>query len=320
MSIKRIESIFDTFDLRLPENKPFDVVGFGLNSVDHLCVVPEYPRLDSKTEMMQYEMLPGGQVATAIVFLSRVGLKTKYIGKVGGDYLGRFCLQSFEQEGIDISSIRVEESARNQFSVIIIDRQSCERTVLCERDGRLDFKESELHERSVCAGKILHLDGYDSTSLSAATWCQKQGIPVSIDLDKVVPNCAELIQQIDFLIVSSNFASEFTGISDPVESFQALHQGFGGFLAMTLGKKGAMAWVGNQCIQFPGIPINAFDTTGAGDIFHAAFLFGLLQNWPLNRIMSFANTAAGLSCLHLGAQSGIRPFSEILQQMDKTAI
>jgi sulfofructose kinase len=317
MKMKRLESICDTFDVRWPENKPFDVAGFGLNSVDHLCIVPEYPRLDSKTEILRYEMLAGGQVATTLAFLSRMGLKTKYIGKVGGDYLGRFCLQHFVQQGMDISSIRVEESARNQFSIIIIDRQSGERTVLCERDVRLDFRESELDERSVCAGKILHLDGYDPASLSAATWCQRQGIPVCIDLDKVVPNCAELITQVDFLIVSAGFASEFAGISDPSESFQALRESFGGFLAITLGKKGALAWVGDQCVEFPGISINALDTTGAGDIFHGAFLFGLLQNWPLQKIMAFSNTAAGLSCLQVGAQSGIQTLSEILEHMEK---
>jgi sulfofructose kinase len=320
MKIKRLRDISDTFDLIFPSDKPFDVVGFGLNSVDHLCIVPEYPHLDSKSEIVQYEQLPGGQVATAVIFLSRMGLRTKYIGKAGGDHLGRFCLQKLALETIDISSIRIEESARNQFSIIIIDQQSGERTVLCQRDSRLDFKEQELNEDAVCAGKILHLDGNDPASLRAASWCQKHQIPVCIDLDKVVPNCTALIEQIDFLIVNSSFSSEYTGISDPIESFCSLRRKFNGFLAMTQGSNGAMAWVGDRCIQFPGLPVKAIDTTGAGDVFHGAFIYGLFQNWPLNKMMAFANAAAGLSCTYLGAQQGIRSLSEIMQHIDKAIV
>ena len=320
MKIKRLQSLSDTFDLQLPERKPFDVVGFGLNSVDQLCIVPEYPRLDSKTEILRYEKLPGGQVATAVTFLSCMGLKAKYIGKVGGDDTGRFSLQSFDTAAVDVTDVLVEQGARNQHAIIIIDQRSGERTILCERDSRLDFVESELDEEAVCAGRILHLDGYDSGSLSAAMWCQQRGIPVCIDLDKVVPNCQELLEKIDFLIVSSNFCSDFTGIADPAGSFQALRQCFNGFLAVTLGAQGAMAWVGDRCVTFPGLKVNAVDTTGAGDIFHGAFIYGLLQNWPLRKIMGFANAAAGRSCMHLGARAGIRSYSEILQYLDEVLV
>jgi sugar/nucleoside kinase (ribokinase family) len=314
MKIKRLENLSDTFDLQFPEHKPFDVVGFGTNSVDYLCTVSEYPEGGSKTGILHYEKLPGGQVATAITFLSHMGLKTKYIGKVGGDELGSFLLSSFKSESVDASSVLMEPDAQNQFAFIVIDEKSGERTVMSRRDDGLNFRESELKQDEICAGRILHLDGYDSEgSLRAARWCRAQGIPVSIDLDTAVPNCRELIQSIDFLIVSSNFPSQFTGIPDPVEAFDALHRCYDGFLAITLGAAGANAWVGNRCISFPGAKVSALDTTGAGDIFHGAFIYGLLQNWPLVKIMSFANSAAALSCGYLGARTGIRSLSEILQ-------
>jgi len=315
MKIKQLESQTDTFDLQLSDNKPFDVVGFGLNSIDYVCVLPEYPRPESKTEILRYERLPGGQIATALTFLARMGLNTKYIGKVGSDDAGQASLQSFEGESVDISSVLVTQEARNPFSVILIDQRNGERTVLCRRDKGLDFLESELNEEDVCSGRILHLDGYDNSALNAAICCQKRHIPVCADLDAVVPNCSSLLENIDFLIVSSNFASEFTGIPHPEASFRALRQSFDGFLAMTLGARGAAAWVGDQCMYFPGLDVSAVDTTGAGDIFHGAFIFGLLQNWPLFKAMRFANTAAGLSCMHLGARAGIQPLPKILQYM-----
>ncbi|HEY2982144.1 MAG TPA: carbohydrate kinase family protein, partial [Anaerolineales bacterium] len=141
MKIKRLASPSDSFDVVLPGNSAFDVVGFGLNAVDYLCVVPHYPRFDTKTEILHYEKLAGGQVATTVSFISRMGLKGKYIGKVGSDEIGAFSLQSLHSENIDTSSVLVEEGARNQYAFIIIDKNSGERTILWERDRRLSFRD-----------------------------------------------------------------------------------------------------------------------------------------------------------------------------------
>jgi sulfofructose kinase len=317
MKIKRLKSPSDSFDIQFPERKAFDVVGFGLNSVDHLCVVPQFPEFDTKTEINKYEVLPGGQVATATLFLSRMGRRVRYIGKVGGDDFGRRFLESLASESIDISSIVVERSAMNQYAFIIIDETSGERTILWQRDERLNFRKSELDVNSVCSGKILHLDGYDSASaLYAATICREEGIPVSIDLDMAVPDCEALINTVDFLIVSSDFCKEFTGISNEIEAFRELSASFHGFWVMTIGAEGAVVSLDGQCLAFPGLKVEAVDTTGAGDIFHGGFLHGLLQNWTLEKIMAFSNASSGISCKYLGAQSGIRPLNEILQCMN----
>ncbi len=315
MKVKRLRDESDTFDLQFPR-MPCDVVGFGLNSADQLCVVPEYPSADSKTEILQYARLPGGQVATAAVFLARMGRKVRYIGKLGGDEAGRLMLQSLRSETIDISNVIVEENAVNNYAIIIIDKKTGGRTIFCRRDRLLDFRDSELKEEDVCAGRILHLDGYDRLSMKAASWCREQGIAVSADLDKVVPGCEELLTKIDFLIASADFPSKLTGISDPEKAFLALRSGYEGFLAVTRGAGGAMAWVNGRCVVFPGLKVKAVDTTGAGDIFHGGFLYGLLRNWPLGKIMAFANAAAGLSCGFLGARTGIRPLPEILRHAD----
>jgi len=316
MKIKIPESVSESFDLEFREDSPFDVVGFGLNSIDHFYVVTEYPDRAGKAEIVQFEQLPGGQVATALTFLARMGLCARYIGKVGDDETGRASLKSLNAESLDTSSVLIEKGIRNSFSVIIIDQKSGERTVLYQRDKGLDFRNSELNEEIICSGKVLHLDGYDRASIEAARFCQRNGIAVCADLDTVVPNCDALLECVDFLIVSSNFPSEFTGITNRDDAFLKLRNSYDGFLAMTLGNRGCQAWMGGQCIHFPAQLINAVDTTGSGDIFHGAFIFGLLENWSIGKIMAFSNAAAGLSCLHLGARSGIRPLSEILNYID----
>src|SRR3989304_9455291 len=118
------------FNLAFPKDKSFDVVGMGLNSVDFLSVVPKFPTPNSKIEMLRFTKQGGGQVATAMVALSRWGVKTKYIGKVGGDELGQFSLTSLREEGVDISSVTIEPNAPNQFAVIIVDGISGERKIL----------------------------------------------------------------------------------------------------------------------------------------------------------------------------------------------
>ena len=301
------------FDLPL-QDKPFDVVGMGLNSVDFLCVVPEFPSPNSKMKMLQFSKQGGGQVATAMVALSRWGVKTKYIGKVGDDELGQFSLDSIRQEAVDVSSVIIELNATSQFAMIIVDGSTGERTILWNRDERLMYRKGELRKEEVCSGKILHLDGHDiHAALQCARWAREEGIPTVIDLDKAEPLTSELIKQTDFIITSSRFPMMYTGISDQKKALLELQKYTSGFLCSTLGDDGAVALVNGEFLHIEGLKVNAVDTTGAGDVFHGGFIYGLLQNWEVVQILRFANAAAALKCKELGGRSGI-PSLEAVQE------
>jgi len=300
------------FNLSFPKDKSFDVVGMGLNSVDFLCVVPEFPTLNSKMEMLQFSKQGGGQVATAMVALRRWGVKAKYIGKVGGDELGQFSLRSIRQEGVDVSSVITEPNATNQYATIIVDRSTGDRTILWNRDDRLMYREGELREEEICSGKLLHLDGHDiHAAIRSASWAKEEGISTVVDLDKVEPLTPELIRKIDFVITSSRFPTLFTGISDREKALVEMQRQTPGFLCATLGREGAMALVDGEILYVKGFEVNAVDTTGAGDVFHAGFIYGLLQNWEVREILRFANGAAALKCGDLGGRKGIPTLEEI---------
>jgi sulfofructose kinase len=299
------------FNLSL-RDKPFDVVGMGLNSVDFLSLVPKFPTPNSKMQMLQFSKQGGGQVATAMVALSRWGVKTKYIGKVGEDELGQFSLHSVCQEGVDISSVMIEPHATNQFSMIIVDGSTGERTILWDRDEQLMYRKGELRKDEVCSGKILHLDGHDiHAALQCARWAREEGIPTVIDLDKVEPLTSELIKEIDFIITSSRFPMMYTGISDQKKALLELQKYTSGFLCSTLGNDGVMALVNGEFLHLEGFKVNAVDTTGAGDVFHGGFIYGLLQNWKVAEILRFANAAAALKCKELGGRRGIPTLEEV---------
>jgi sugar/nucleoside kinase (ribokinase family) len=280
------------------------VVGLGLNAVDFLCVIPKFPAFDSKTEILDYEKQGGGQVATAMVACSKWGLRTKYIGKVGEDDLGMFSLKSIREAGVDVSNVAVARGATNQFAFILIDKKSGERTIIWHRDKKLLYEKGELSREDVCKGKILHVDGHDiEATIKAIEWAREEGIYTVIDIDKVEEKTPELIRDVDFLITSSTFGPKLTGIEDREKALVALKRYNRGFLCATLGREGAMAVVGDRIVYSRGFDVETLDTTGAGDVFHAGFIYGLIRNWEALEILRFANAVAALKCTRIGGRS-----------------
>lgn len=305
-------------DLHFPKDKLFEVVGMGLNSVDFLAVVPQFPTVNSKMQIRQFAKQGGGQVATAMVALARWGVKVKYIGKIGGDELGQFSLNSIREEGVDVSSVTIEPHTMNQFAMVIVDGLTGERTILWDRDEQLIYRKEELQKKEVCSGKLLHLDGHDiRAALQCARWAKEKGIPSVVDLDKVEPLTSQLIQEIDIIITSSRFPTLFTGITDQKKALCALQKYSPGFLCATLGHEGAMAIVDGKILHVKGYEVKTVDTTGAGDVFHAGFIYGLLQNWEVAEILRFANAAAALKCQELGGRKGIPTLKEAQSLMNQ---
>src|SRR4030088_531558 len=144
-----------------PEHRDFDVVGFGLNAVDHLIVVPQYPAFDTKTRLLEHKQSAGGQTASAMVALQRLGLKTAYAGRFGSDAEGRFGSSSLEYEGVNLDFAETIEGADNQTAFITIDARSGERTIIWDRDERLSYRPDEAPVELSARGRVLHIDAHD---------------------------------------------------------------------------------------------------------------------------------------------------------------
>jgi len=300
------------FHITFPDEKPFDVVGMGLNSIDFISVVPEFPASNSKMEILRFVRSGGGQVATAMVALSRWGIRAKYIGKIGDDDLGSLSLESLRQERVDVSSVTTEPGTATQVGNIIVDATSGDRTILWRRDKRLMYQEGQLRRADICSGKILLLDGHDiRAAIRSVKWAKEEGMTTVLDIDRVEPLTAELIKDIDFVVTSSRFPAHFTGILDQKRALVELQKSTRGFLCATLGPEGAIALVEGEILRIEGFKVDAADTTGAGDVFHAGFIYGLLQNLEIGEILRFANVAAALKCRDLGGRRGIPTLEEI---------
>src|SRR5436305_14151409 len=107
------------FPFEPPREKEFDAVGFGLNAVDHLVVVPAYPEFDTKIRLVEHMRSAGGQVATTLAGLQRLGRWTAYAGRFGSDDAGRFGLEALRAEGVNVERAEVVEGAGNQIAFIV---------------------------------------------------------------------------------------------------------------------------------------------------------------------------------------------------------
>jgi len=292
---------------------PFDVVGYGLNSVDHLCVVDRHPRLDAKQPLVAYDMQPGGQVPTALVALQRWGLRTAYVGSFGDDAGGRLSRSSLADEGIDLAATVVRHHTRHPVAIILVDQVSGERSVLWERGDGLMLRADEVAFDTLAAGRVLLMDAVDlPTSIAAARRAKDKGTLIVLDIDTPAPGIDALLALTDVLITSAEFPVRLTGLTDLRRAVRgAAHRG-PWFVGVTLGAGGALAWVRGSSHYVPAFRVPVVDTTGAGDVFHAGAIYGLLHGWTVPATLRFAAAAAALKCQHLGGRPGIPSFERAL--------
>ena len=292
---------------------PFDVVGLGLNATDVAIEVPHYPAFNSKVEFTSARWQAGGQVATALVVCQRLGLRTKYIGRVGSDAFGQFQLESLRPEGIDLEDVQVVPDCPNQVAYIVIDQATGEHTILWRRDPRLTMRPEELRRERLAGARLLHVDGHDTAAAAqAARWAREAGLPVTVDVDNLYPDLDALLSATDYLISSASFPGAYTEEADlfrALEQIRCRHRQLK-LVAATLGREGVLGLEDDHFLYQPAYDLPCRDTTGAGDVFHGAFIYGLLQGWPTSRILDFSNAMAGLNCQAVGARGGIATQAE----------
>src|SRR5712692_3039429 len=301
--------------LQPPHEREFDAVGFGLNAVDHLIVVPEYPAFDTKVRFTEHEKSAGGQTASAMVSLQRLGLKTAYAGRFGSDAEGRFGLSSLEYESVNLDFAETIDGADNQIAFIIIDARSGERTIVWDRDERLAYRPDEAPVELATRGRILHLDAHDPPACTVmARAARAAGTVVTADIDNIYEGLPELLPLIDVLITSAEFPHRLTGISDERTSLVELKARYGcALVGMTLGARGALTYCEGEFIESPAfeVPDGCRDTTGSGDAFRGGFLYGVLREEDVETSLKIANAVASLKCRGLGARAALPTEDEL---------
>jgi sugar/nucleoside kinase (ribokinase family) len=291
----------------------FDVVGVGLNATDTLIVVPRFPAYAGKAQFREETVMPGGQVASALAACARLGLRTKYIGAVGDDERGRIQMESLAAAGIDCMDVKVRKNCATQSAYIVVDASTGERTVFWRRDEGLRIDPSALTDAQIACGRLLHIDGHDTPAVKrAAEIARAHSMPVTVDVDTVYPGFECVLPLVDYLVASSEFPAVWTGERDPFHALEALQTEYGmKVAAMTLGERGSLARCDGRFVYSPAYVVDAVDTTGAGDVFHGAFCYAVLEGMTIGDALDFSNAMAALNCTASGARGGIRGLDEI---------
>jgi sulfofructose kinase len=294
-------------------SRAFDVLGIGLNATDTLILVQEFPPYAGKVPFERELLSPGGQVATAVVACARLGLRTKYIGTIGDDQRGDIQRQSLEGTGVDTSGLIVRPGCPNQTAYIVIDERTGERTVLWQRAACLRLAPAEVRREDIASARLLHIDGYDLDAASyAARLARENDVAVSLDVDSVYPGFDAVLRYVDYLIAGSGWAAKWTNEADPFTALTGLQREYGMRLAaMTLGDHGALALDQGRWYYSAAFEVACADTTGAGDVFHGAFCYAILEGMPMQTALEFSNAAAALNCTAIGARGHVPSRSDV---------
>jgi ribokinase len=298
--------------------KRFDVVGVGYTALDYLGIVPRLPEENTKLEVRDFTIQGGGPTATAMVTMRRLGLGAAYVGKVGDDPFGARMLEELRREDVDVSSVVVERGASSQFAFIMVDAASAARTILWTRGSVSPLKAREVDLDLVRSARGLFIDDLEpEAALAAARAARAAGIPVLIDAGSLREGVRELLPLCDYLVASERFADQISGGKRLREALEALSTFGPNAAVVTLGEKGCAFLSGAEVVEVPGFAVRAVDTTGAGDVFHGAYLFAVLEGLDTMQACTFANAVAALKCRKLGGRAGIPTLSETLAFLER---
>jgi len=288
------------------------VVGLGELSLDHLATLAYLPKPGDKLEAHAWRDLPGGQVATAVLGCRRLGLRCGIVGCVGEDEAGDVALAPLELAGVETQGVRRRSTARTRSAAILVERKTGERTIIWQRDPRLDLKIGEVRREEIEAGQVLLLDAGDpDLALWAARIAREADRATILDVDAPGPGVEALLAAVDFPIVPQEFLAVAFGDEAPQRGLRTLARLGARFPVVTLGSRGAVGGSPETPLWSPAFPVAVVDTTGAGDAFHAGFAWGLLQGLRPADLLRAGNATAGLNCRALGAQAGLPTREEL---------
>ena len=289
-----------------------DVIGVGQSSLDRVCLLGGPPPLGGKTALLDSLDLPGGQIATAMLACARLGLRAAYVGSVGDDSAADVVLAPLARAGVDLRGVKRVAHAPTRSATILVDSRTGERTILGYRDPRLALAPADLEPGPIERAGCLHLDAVDpEASRFAAEIARRAGVPVVLDADGTGPGLEKLLANVDFPIVSRGLAEAMGGRGGLRAALGELCALGARLAVVTLGEHGALALRGERVIESPAFRVDVRDTTGAGDVFHAAFAWGLLEGLGVEPILRAANAAAAISCRALGAQGALPTRAEL---------
>ena len=292
--------------------RPFDVVGLGVNALDLIAVIDGYPEPDTKVQFSEFDLQGGGMTATAMVACARLGLRARYVGKVGTDLWSKLSRRLIAQEGVDVRGVIRAVGSPGHVSVVLADRGTGQRTLFFRRPAQYAIQPEELDRSIITSGRLLHVDGVDAdAAMRAIDWAREAGMRVTMDGERIVPGIEHVWPRVDLLVCNPRFLAAVTGTPDAEVGLRALAARGPARVAVTLAERGVLGLSDGRFLHVPGFAVTSVDTNGAGDVFHGACVIGELRDWPFAWTLILANAVAAMKCRSLGGRAGIPRLPEV---------
>jgi len=290
----------------------FDVIGLGCVCWDIVGTVDRYPALDEKERLNELIQQGGGQAATAMVAVARLGGRCAIWGRVSDDEFGDKNIAQFQAEGVDTQHLQVLPGGASQFAFCVAEAGSGHRSIFWKHGSVGKLEPTDLDRAALLRCKCLLVDGHHiAAAIQAAEWAREAGIPVVLDMERPQPENEKLLQVCDYPILPEVYAIAHSGLPDVIEAGRKLHEHLGRLVIITCGDKGALAFNKGEVLHQPAFEVQpVIDTTGAGDVYHGAFAYGLTLGYDLVENMRFSAAAAALKCRALGGRTGIPTFEQ----------
>ncbi len=293
----------------------YDIFGLGQCSLDYIGTISDFPHADEKCEFSDMKIQGGGPVATALVALSRWGLSCSFCGVVGDDPFGDAIRTSLIQEKIHTEGMLIRKGFESQFAFIACEPGRGRRTIFWRRPTGAPPHPGEIDYNAIKQSKVLHTDGlFMDAALQACRYARENGIPVVVDAGTLREGMLDLARLSDYFISSETFAIALVGKDDPVQACERISQLGPCVVGVTLGSRGYVAAYNGTVIKKQAYPVDAIDTTGCGDVFHAGFIYGLIRQWDMEKCFDCAAWSAAQVSLRIGGREGIPTLSEMHRQ------
>ena len=297
-----------------------DIVGIGVCTVDHLVTVPRMPHRNENMQALNYMRQPGGLASCSLVAAARLGAKTKIISRIGDDPLGEYIRADLQTEGVDVSLLLEEAGSESHVSLILVDEQSGDRSIITRPPTGAAISPAEIRQDHLAGARVLFVDNITPATLQLAAWAREANIKVVLDPARPYAEIKPLLELVDVPIVPEQWARAWLPDKPPAEVAQLLFEAGAEIAVVTLGERGAVVCWDQGLRQFPAYPVQVVDTTGAGDAYHGAFMYALLQGWDVPRMAQFASAVGSLNCRAMGGRSALPTRAEVDQFMRLTKI
>lgn len=293
----------------------YDIAGIGAALFDTLMLTDEYPKEDTKLRSNSTKLQGGGPCSTALVAASKLGAGTTYMGTVGDDTYGKLIMDEFKKYKVGTDSIRILKNCVSANAFVLINTSAATRTCVWNYGTLPPLNEDDVDLDIIRNVHFIHLDGlHMDAAIYAAKKAHEFGVKVSLDAGGLYSGIENLLPHVDILIPSEEFALKFTGCKEAKEAMLTLKEKYNPeVLVITQGKSGGIIYHEGEIKEYPAFEVEVVDTNGAGDVFHGAFLVGLLKGMDTKACAYFASAVSALKCTKFGARVGVPTFDEAIE-------